>query len=424
MICRSVTILLSVAVAIGTATAPALAGPAQSGVVSQHPVAWTPNILNGTVYAMARVGDKIVVGGNFNRVATADGHTTVGRTNLFAFQLGTGAISSSFVPTVDSTVRALAAGPDGTVYVGGDFSRVNGAPHRGIAKLSLSSGRSVPGFNSPGVDNGNVVSIAAVGNSVYLGGNFSGIGGTARPALARISGTSGALNRAFNAGIAKQRSGRLRVVKLTASNNGELLAVAGTFTQVSGALRDQLALVSTSTGRARNWSTDVFDQNCHDGYNTYLRDLDFSPDASYLVVVTTGHSSGPTMICDAAVRLNVAGTGLHRPVWVNRTGGNSLFSVLVTGPAVYVGGHQRWLDNPFGFKNAGPGASYRPGISAIDPRSGRALAWNPTRTRGVGAQSLLAYPAGRNYPGGVLVGSDTEQLGHEYHARVGAFPLS
>ncbi len=424
MIRRSVTILLSAAVAVGAASVPALAGPAQSSVASEHPVAWTPNVLNGTVYAMTRVGDEIVVGGNFDRVASADGHTTVGRSNLFAFQLGTGTISSSFRPSVDGTVRTLAAGPGGSVYVGGDFGRVDGAPHRGVAKLSTSTGRPVAGFSSPGVDSGDVVTMAAVGNSVYLGGSFSGIGGTARPALARISGTSGALDRNFNAGIARQRSGRLRVVKLAASNDGQMIAVAGTFTQVGGASRDQLALVSTSTGQARNWSTDVFDQDCHDGYNTYLRDLDFSPDASYLVVVTTGHSSGPTMICDAAVRLNVAGTGLHRPVWVNRTGGNSLFSVLVTGSAVYVGGHQRWLDNPFGFKNAGPGAAYRPGISAIDPSSGRALAWNPTRARGVGAQSLLAYPAGRGYPGGVLVGSDTDQLGHEYHARVGAFPLS
>jgi len=86
--------------------------------------------------------------------------------------------------------------------------------------------------------------------------------------------------------------------------------------------------------------------------------------------------------------------------------------------AVYVGGHEQWLDNPKGNKDAGPGAVSRPGIGAIDPTTGKALAWNPTRTRGVGVQALVAVP------NGLLVGSDTEQLGHEHHGRLGMFPLN
>jgi hypothetical protein len=48
--------------------------------------------------------------------------------------------------------------------------------------------------------------------------------------------------------------------------------------------------------------------------------------------------------------------------------------------------------------------------------TGRALAWNPTRTRGIGARALVSSPAG------LLVGSDTDQLGREYHGRIGMFP--
>jgi hypothetical protein len=123
-------------------------------------------------------------------------------------------------------------------------------------------------------------------------------------------------------------------------------------------------------------------------------------------------------MCDSAARFETGGTGMHHPSWVNYTGGNSLFAVDLTGPAVYVGGHEQWLDNPEGHKFAGPGAAYRPGIGAIDPVSGKALMWNPTRSRGVGVQAFLSTPAG------LVVGSDTDELGHEYHARLGMFPPS
>jgi len=124
------------------------------------------------------------------------------------------------------------------------------------------------------------------------------------------------------------------------------------------------------------------------------------------------------IMCDTAARFETYRTGVVPPTWVNHTGGDTLLAVTVTGPAVYVGGHQRWLDNPYGHKNAGPGAVDRPGIGALDPVTGKALPWNPTRKpRGEGVRALVATP------GGLLVGSDTSYLGHEYHARIGMFPL-
>ena len=138
------------------------------------------------------------------------------------------------------------------------------------------------------------------------------------------------------------------------------------------------------------------------------------------MVAATGRASSPTKLCDSAARFETAGAGRHRPTWVQRTGGDSLYAVAVTGAAVYVGGHQRYLDNPYGSdaKGPGPGAVSRLGIGAVSPTTGRALAWNPTRARGVGVRAFLVTPRG------LLVGSDTDQLGHEYHGRIGMFPLS
>jgi hypothetical protein len=75
------------------------------------------------------------------------------------------------------------------------------------------------------------------------------------------------------------------------------------------------------------------------------------------------------------------------------------------------------MNNPFGKESAGKGAVSRKGIAAVDPLTGLATPWDPTRLRGVGVRAMLATPAG------LIVGSDTEQLGREYHGRLGMFPL-
>jgi hypothetical protein len=147
--------------------------------------------------------------------------------------------------------------------------------------------------------------------------------------------------------------------------------------------------------------------------------VDFSPDGSYFVIVTTGGPNGTTGLCDAAARFetgNVSST--VQPTWINFTGGDTLYSVAATGPAVYVGGHQRWLNNPLGRDSAGPGAVERPGIGAIDPVTGLALPWNPTKSREHGTMALYATPTG------LWVGSDGANFGHEEHAGIGFAPLN
>src|SRR5262249_30206520 len=105
-----------------------------------------------------------------------------------------------------------------------------------------------------------------------------------------------------------------------------------------------------------------------------------------------------------------------QPRWSNYTGGDSLYSVAIGSGAVYVGGHQRWLDNPFGFDGQGPGAVPRKGIGAIDPTSGKALSWNPGKDRGHGVERLLLTSQG------LWVGSDGTFVAGERRPGVALFP--
>ncbi|MEU8266552.1 delta-60 repeat domain-containing protein [Sphaerisporangium sp. NPDC049002] len=400
--------------------APASAGDvAQARVVSAHPVATTPHVLDGIVNAFALVGGTVVVGGAFSQVREAGGSTTLRRSNLFAYDLATGKVDPRFAPRLDGPVNALAAGPDGSVYAGGAFITAGGAggAGRGLVRFGLTDGSPVAGFSAP-VRGGDVSALVLHGGKLYVGGDFTGIGRTGRAALARVDPATGAVDPAFTVTPGGGRGGSLKVYAMAAAR--DRLAVDGSFTTLDGLRRPQVGLIDIGASRpsVTGWHTEAYAPDCKDVFPSYVRGLDFSPDGQYFVIVTTGGAKGANKLCDSAARFETYSHGdTIRPTWVNFTGGDSLYSVAVTGAAVYVGGHQRWLNNPRGSDSAGPGAVARPGIGAIQPTTGRALTWNPTRDRGIGVKAFLAHK------GGLLVGSDTTHLGHEYHARVGMFPL-
>ncbi|WP_066361219.1 delta-60 repeat domain-containing protein [Herbidospora mongoliensis] len=393
--------------ALALVATPASAGVRHPSVVSANPVNHTPHVLDGIVNALALVGGTVVVGGEFSSVRS--GTATYRRTNLFAFDLTTGRVSP-FAPYLDGPVNALATGTNGTVYAGGSFSR-------GIAAVSVPSGAAVPSFGATAYG-GEITSLVRQGAHLYVGGDFSHIGRAQRTALARLDANTGAVDPTFTVSPGGGRSDADPKVHAMAATKDRLI-LDGSFTTLDGRPRDQLGQIDLKTGKVAAWRTDAYAPHCRDGFPSYVRGLDVSPDGTYFVVVTTGGASPKTgKLCDTAARFETYAKGANvKPTWVNHTGGDSLYSVAITGKAVYVGGHQRWMDNPLGKDSAGRGAVPREGIAAIHPRTGMALGWNPGRERGIGVKAFLAVKKG------LLVGSDTTNLGHEYHARVGMFPM-
>ncbi|MQA86956.1 MAG: PKD domain-containing protein [Streptosporangiales bacterium] len=399
--------------------APAVHTP-QDRIVSDDPANWTPNVQDGHVGALLQVGNKMIAGGNFTQVRPAGSTTTYNRNNILAFDATTGAIDTNFVPTVDGEVTSIVAAPDGnSVYIGGAFNNVNGVRSKSVGRINVNTGASVPGFSPPAM-NGTVNKLLLKGGRLYVAGRFQSIGGADRPALATIDPATGDLDPFVDLGFSGIHNGGVTLVRsFDISPDGSRLVAVGNFRSVAGQTRRQIAMVDLTTGTASlaNWSTTRYEPPCNTNFDTYMRDIDFSPDGEYFVVVTTGAYRAATL-CDTATRWETAATGSGlQPSWVDYTGGDTLTQVAITGPVVYVGGHQRWQNNPFAGDRPGQGAVSRPGIAALDPDNGLPYSWNPTRARGEAVYEFLATPEG------LWFGSDTNRVNDEYRWKVAFFPL-
>lgn len=412
--------LLSMVAVLVPAGAAAPATVPHGVVVSADPVGWTPHVLDGKVNAVAEVGDLVVVAGKFTQVQAAWSDEVIERHNVFAFDPDTGDIDPSFAPDVAGEVRAAVGSADGTaVFLGGHFTYVDGVRSKGLVLLSLADGQRSSTFTTG--TNARVLDMVRQGNRLYIAGTFTKVKGVPRTGLAILDATTGALDLNLDLPVDGARDDApLSIEDIDVTPSGDRIVVIGNFHELGGLPRSQVAMVDTSTTPATvaSWATDRFANNCSSSFPSWVRDVAFSPDGSYFVVVTTGAYFANTL-CDTASRWETysAGSG-QQPTWVNYTGGDTLTAVVVTDVAVYVGGHQRWLNNPFAGDRAGSGAIQRHGIAALDPRSGLPYSWNPGRRRGVGVFALVATSRG------LWMGSDTEWTGGEHHARLALFPTA
>ncbi len=412
-------------IALATAAPASALNAAQPVVVSQTPAKGTPNVLDGVVYAVVPVGNEIVVGGTFTQVREPGG-PVIDRTGIFAFNPATGQIDPSFAPVLTGgEVSALVASPDGrSVWAAGKFQTVNGATMKRLVKLTLATGQADPAFHAA-ITATWVETMALHGSDLYLGGSITAVDGVARGRFAAVDTTTGAVDPNVAVSFAVKRQGTLRVAHMAINPSGTRIVATGTFTQVNGLDRAQIAMLDLTTTpvSVANWETDRFKPACAPLFDTYTRGVDFSPDGSYFVVATTGAwygGPGGGVVCDSASRWETSATGSGlQPTWIDYTGGDSLTGVAVTGAAVYVGGHQRWENNPFAGDALGPGGVARRGIAALDPVNGMPLPWNPGRQpRGTGAWALTASADG------LWVGSDTAYIDGIYHARLAFMPVA
>lgn len=393
----------------------------QPRIVSQTPSANTPHAVNdatvpnAAVKTFTQVGDVMYAGGTFHTVQNPTQTASYIRQNLFSFSVATG-IPTGWAPAVNGSVlRTLAVG--GYLYVGGAFTSADGVPGH-LVRYSLSTMAVDPSWRPAGID-GEVSDLQLVSGRLFVSGAFS----QRLVALALSTGADTGYLHLPITGTVAANAGLTRVERFAVNPSGTRLVGIGNFTTVGGYARTRAVMLDLGTSVTVDpWYYPPLTKMCgRTNMPAYLRDVDFSPDGGYFVVVSSGFFSLPgdlfSTLCDAAARFETDIPHPSRPTWINYTGGDTLLSVAAVGTAVYVGGHQRWVDNPYGKNDCGTGCIPRPGVAALNPATGHALAWNPGKSRGVGLSFI--YPTST----GIWWASDGRYFDNRVHDSIAFTPL-
>lgn len=224
-------VALSAAMVMCAAILTAPAAPASTGTAAR-----TALQVDGSVHATLQANSRTYIGGQFTQAG--------GRARLNAAAvLSDGRPDPEWRPQVNGTVRAMAVSADrSTIFLGGDFTRVDGVKQRHLAAVDATTGDVVPGFVASVTRP--VLSLAVAGDWLYVGGAFQRVNDILIPRLARVSITDGTVDETF----APTPDGKVR--GLVVSPDQSRLYAAGTFRSIGGLTRLRVVELATDTGLA------------------------------------------------------------------------------------------------------------------------------------------------------------------------------
>lgn len=218
-----------------------------SSVVTTDPL---PTVqIDGVVWDQTVVGNNVWAAGQFANArpaGAAAGTNLSPRNNLVTYNITTGAmITLATVPSLNAQVKTVAASPDGSrIYVGGTFTSANGANRYRIAAYNTTTGALITSF-APTI-NTTVNAIVATNTTVYVAGAFTSASGQSRGRLAAFSATNGAIST-----WAPMADAIVQALTLTPDGN---LVVGGTFQNINGSPAYGLAKVSGVDGSLLPWN--------------------------------------------------------------------------------------------------------------------------------------------------------------------------
>ncbi len=195
----------------------------------------------------------------------------------------------------NGAVYAIAEGSDGSVYVGGQFTTIGGVSRNDVARI-LSDGSVDPDFNPNVIDGSHYEDMTEVrslafdnqAGTLYIGGNFDTINGNvARNGLAAVDGQTGVVT-GFNPNIIYGDApfdyvGTVNTLEINQDTN--TIYAGGAFGYVNGATeRVDLAAFSMSTGTVTGFNADISNFAC---IEKTVYDLDYDSTGGHLYVA--GH---------------------------------------------------------------------------------------------------------------------------------------
>jgi hypothetical protein len=328
---------------------------------------------NGLVRDVDYEADKIYLGGSFSQVLGS------GRNGIAALDFSTPALNG-WNPNImngvsTGSITDLDVRGTGVVYVSGSFNKVGAATRNNVAAINdVPSGSATATGWDPN-PSGNLStfttsgrSIAVAGSTVYVGGNFTTIGGEARNGLAAIDAATG---------VATGWDGNVANDPIALEVAGSTVAAGGAFTAAKGVRRANVAALDGS-GAATSWNPGT-------GFNQSVAALAVAPSGSPIYI------GGDFTSIDSQPRASIAAVDSagHVTGWHPDTSGEiHALQVSPDGQTIFAGGNFSDL-----------GGAPRESLGALSATSDSALPWDPHPNSNVHA--LLLRPDGsRLYVGG------------------------
>ncbi|HET9650163.1 MAG TPA: PKD domain-containing protein [Microlunatus sp.] len=228
-----------------------------------------------------------------------------------------------------------------TVYVGGNFTTarpagaapgVNTTPRANLLAYDITTGELISSW-AP-TTNGEVYTLAASPDNsvIYAGGAFTTVNGIIRNRIVALNPSTGAVTNSFQAGA----DASVRAIVPTA----DTVYIGGVFTAVNGTARSRLAAVQASNGSLLSWAPEATSAS---GVSAQVSTMALAPSGDKLLIggkfTTLNGSSNPGYGLGA---VDLTGNSLP---WAGNTlvrdaGNSSGITALVTdGSYVYVSGY-------------------------------------------------------------------------------------
>jgi len=296
---------------------------------------WQPN---GSVKTIAIDSTKNIayIGGNFNYI---------GPEQAFAVQLNSTEPNYPVnIPLPNGSVLCSASDGNGGWYIGGDFTKVGDSIRNHLAHISNTG--IVTNWNpnpTSSISTPQIKSIVKKNQIIYVGGQFTGIGGTTRQSIAALDASTG-LATSWNANLSS--AANVTVIKI----NGPTVYVAGNNITTQSAM----AALNINTGQLTSWAPKV---------SGYVNDIAIKNDT--IIICGTLYQINNSY-CSSVAAIDAAGQMINWYLELD----NVVRAMILKDNFLVIGGDFTALNIEYPLK-------YRNHLARIDMSTGLVDDWNP-----------------------------------------------